>query len=247
MRRRAFLTGIISMAPAGAVAQTVTPLPTALSGDRFSIGDTEYALADVMAPPLYTLASDAPAYFETSRQALQTKLKADLETKNVLSPTRWNVRRVQARPPGGELSLQEMLVMDGAVRVAPQSDEHEFIKRLLMFEEAARNARKGLWGLPAYRIHDAANAISTIGAYHLIEGVVRRAEQFGARFYLNFGDDFRTDFTAGARSVLYRRWARDGFDLKALNAAQIRVRGFVNEINGPSIDLQHSLQIERLA
>ncbi|MBL4619976.1 MAG: hypothetical protein JKX88_07755, partial [Marinicaulis sp.] len=80
--------------------------------------------------------------------------------------------------------------------------------------------------------------------YHVVEGIVVSARATRSRFYLNFGDDCRTDFTASAKSSLYRRWLRDEFDLAALEGAKVRIRGFVVDINGPSIDLTHRRQIE---
>lgn len=209
-------------------------------------GDVEYVLADVMAPPLYVLDDQAPAYFAQSRSALQTLLSNGVETHDALPPTRWGVKPVFATPYDADETLQETLVQLGAVRVAPQTENHDFIRLLLALEQEARAAGSGLWALENYRIFDAMNAFGAIGDYNLVEGPVLRAEKNGSRFYLNFGEDFRKDFTAGAASRLYARWLKNGVDLAAFEGAKIRVRGFVEAINGPSIDLKHPLQIERL-
>lgn len=203
-------------------------------------------LADVMAPPLYVLDDRSPAYFAQSRSALQMLLSSGVETHDALPPTRWGVKPVFATPYDADETLQETLVRLGAVRVAPQTEDHDFIRRLLALEQEARAARLGLWALEDYRVFDAKKAAGAIGAYNLIEGLVLRAEKNGSRFYLNFGEDFREDFTAGAASRFATRWRKNGADLAALNGANIRVRGFVEAINGPSIDLKHPLQIERL-
>lgn len=244
MRRRIFLTGAASFCAVPAHSQTAMAGVKALSGDRFVAGGEECRLADVMAPPLYTLEKETPAYFEAARQTLQTLISTGVELEDVMEKTRWGVRVVKARAPGKNVTVQEFLCQSGAVRVAPQSGDHEFIERLLEIERKARAAQKGLWSFFNYRIYDAASAGAAIGDYHLIEGVVMRAVRTRSRVYLNFGRDYRTDFTAGAVSRLYRRWAKDGLDLETLQGARLRIRGFVEEINGPSIDLKHPKQVE---
>ncbi|VAW04602.1 hypothetical protein MNBD_ALPHA05-1847, partial [hydrothermal vent metagenome] len=139
------------------------------------------------------------------------------------------------------------LITMGAARVAPQSDNLELIDQLLATEEAARAARKGLWALPAYRVFDADKAGAAVGRFHLIEGKVRRIAKVKGRTYINFGADYKTDFTASAGARLYRKWAGQGFDLASLTDARLRIRGFVEAINGPSIALTHRRQIEVLA
>ena len=246
MRRRAFLAGLAASTPFGASARTIISNAEALSGDRFAVDGAEFILADILAPPLYTLADEAPAYFEASRRALQSAMAGAVEIEDVLPATRWGGRIIQARRSGAQETLQENAVAAGAARVGPQSGDHVFIRRLLELEAEARAARRGLWALEDYRIFDAANAWGAVGGFHLVEGTVVRAAQFGGRFYLNFGEDYRTDFTAGATLALYPRWAKAGDDLAAYENAGIRVRGLVEPINGPSLDLKHPLQIERL-
>lgn len=246
MNRRAFLAGVAALAPCGAAAQDISRNAKALSGDQFTLGEAEFALADVIAPPLYRFTQAPPPYFEKSRQALESILRSEFQIEDRLPPTRWGVRRVVARMTGADRTFQEALVADGAVRVFPQGDDHDFIRRLLALEARARAARQGLWALPAYQEFDALDATGAIGGFHLVAGDVVRAEKFGARFYLNFDDDFRTDFTATAASALHRRWLRDDFDLASLIGAPVRIRGHVLSINGPSIDLKHPLQIERV-
>jgi endonuclease YncB( thermonuclease family) len=230
-----------------ASAQTSIKNARALSGDRFVLGEEEFELADIIAPPLYTLGAKPSAYFEPARHTLQIFLSGGVEVEDVAEKTRWGVRVVTAKTAGLEETLQEALVARGAVRVAPLSDDTDLIVRLLEFEKTARESRLGLWGLNAYRIFDAARAEDAIGGYNLIEGAVKRATKTRQRFYLNFGEDYKTDFTAGAVSRIYRRWTKVGFDLAELEGARVRIRGFVDEINGPSIDLKHPKQIELLS
>ncbi len=248
MKRRVFLFAGASAGLLGAAArgQEFKEL-RAFSGGRFYDGDQEYVLADIIAPSAFKLSDRASTYFGESKSALSALLRdAAIESENAGPPTRWGGRIVYARRGGEQKTLQETLVARGAVRVEPQTGDIEFISKLLTLEETARENNRGLWALPDYRVIDAADANSAIGAFHLIEGVVAAAEKVKSRFYLNFGSDYLTDFTAGARAALYRKWAATGLDLASLKGARIRVRGFVEDINGPSIDLKHVKQVEVL-
>lgn len=248
MKRRFFL---LSAAAAGltglsAAAEEIKKLH-AFSGSRFYDGDREYLLADIIAPSAFELSDGASTYFRESKSALNALLSgAVIEPEKAGPPTRWGGRVVYARRRGEQKTLQEELVAAGAVRVKPQSDNLESVSQLLALEQIARAKKRGLWALPDYRVIEATNANPAIGAFHLIEGIVTGAEKVKSRFYLNFGNDYLDDFTASAKGAHYRKWAAAGLDLANLQGARIRVRGFVEDINGPSIDLTHVKQVEIL-
>jgi hypothetical protein len=64
--------------------------------------------------------------------------------------------------------------------------------------------------------------------------------------YINFGADWRTDFTismrGGARREAMRRWT----DLPALSGRRLRVRGWIEQRGGPMIEIQDLAEIEWL-
>ncbi len=243
MRRRAFLIGAgAAAAMPRAVAETGVE---ALAGDRFRIDDQDFQLSDIRAPSAYALHADAEPHFEESKRALEKALNGAVpDWRETAQPTRWGEKVVRADSEGA--SLQERLVEAGAARVVPLTGDLDFIGRLLTLEAGARALRRGLWALDAYRVFDAIAPEAAVGAFNLIEGAPVKAAKVGGRFYLNFGEDYKTDFTASAASGLARRWAKAGFDLARLNGVKIRVRGYVDEINGPSVDLKHIRQIEIL-
>ncbi|MEO1241809.1 MAG: thermonuclease family protein [Pseudomonadota bacterium] len=220
----------------------------ALSGDRFRIGEDDFQLADILAPSLYALQSMSPPYVNEAKEHLQQLLtNSPFEFDDIAPPTRWGMRVVRTGESEKTASLEQRLIAAGAARVAPQTDDIAFIERLLTVERIARQGKKGLWSLDAYQVFDADNATGAIGGYHLVEGSVVSARKARSRFYLNFGDDYRTDFTASTTSILYRRWVKAGFDLASLQGARLRIRGFVVDINGPSVDLTHESQIEDMS
>ena len=85
-----------------------------------------------------------------------------------------------------------------------------------------------------------------VGAYVLVQGRVREVARVQDFVYLNFGPDWRRDFTVRAPAGFARRLAREGLDLAGLEGRNLLVRGPVFETNGPMIELVHPAQIEVL-
>lgn len=242
MNRRAFLGA--PLAGLFGVSAVYGQKAEALSGDSFILSGVEHRLADIVSPRLAGFGAAEP-HAEEARNALSQRLAGGLEAVEEIAPTdRWGRRIVQVRANNADLAMN--LVAAGAVRVRPESDAHALIDALLSAENDARRAKRGLWAYRAYAAHDALNAGGAIGRFALVEGVVKKAVAGRGRYYLNFDDDYRTDFTVTAPSRAARRWAKEGLDLLALEGAQVRARGHVAWINGPSLELLHRQAIEAL-
>ena len=66
------------------------------------------------------------------------------------------------------------------------------------------------------------------------------------RAYLNFGPDWKGDFTVSVEPRHRRLFDAEGIDIEALEDRRIRVRGWVESWNGPLIEVTHPKQIEVL-
>ena len=246
MNRRSLILSALVLAAPGTLRAGVDAPYTALRADLFTGGDGEVRLADIIAPDPASLRGWPQPYAKEARAGLARLLAGQVRIEELAPPDRWG-RRI-ARVLGADgVSLQEKLTEAGAARVRPESADDAFIRRLLDRESEARAARRGLWRLSAYRIRNADGASDAVGGFHLVEGAILAAVKHGGRIYLNFGEDFRTDFTATAKSASARRWRKQGLtDLESLAGARGRARGHVAWINGPSVEIAHPLQIERL-
>ena len=247
MNRRGFLVAGAAGFAIGPSAFAGVASPRATAGDRFTFGDDVFVLSDVIAPSTYSL-SGGPAEFAAGARAILGALLqgAELRIADTGEPTRWGERVVRADDAHSDKNIQLALVEQGGARVYPQSDDLAFVDELLRAEVIARNEARGLWASRAYRVRSADNAGDTIGAFHLVEGVVRRAAATKRRFYLNFGADYKTDYTAGLSNKVLKKWRAASFDPARLEGEKVRIRGFVQSINGPSVDLTHMRQIETL-
>lgn len=157
--------------------------------------------------------------------------------------------RVQGRD-GGDLG--EALVRAGWLFVLPEPDaDPGRLAALLAAEAAARAARAGLWdggpwGPPPYRLEAAEPFDGPADRFVLVEGEVRRVGRAGQRRFLEFGADWRRDFTAGLDAAARRRFERADVDLETLEGARVRVRGWLRWWNGPYLDLDDPRFLERL-
>ena len=142
--------------------------------------------------------------------------------------------------------LQGTLIDRGLARVATTPDRRARAAEMLTRERAAREARRGLWGDPNYRILSDADAAAHIGAFQLVEGRVLAVQRVKGVTYLNFGPDYRTDFTVQVLRESLARFGAADVLLPDLKDQRVRVRGWVRQFNGPLIDVTHPEQIEVL-
>ena len=70
------------------------------------------------------------------------------------------------------------------------------------------------------------------------------AARVRGRIYLNFGTNWRDDYTVSVAPSNARTFIEAGLGPEALAGRRIRVRGWIYERNGPMIDATHPEQIE---
>jgi endonuclease YncB( thermonuclease family) len=141
--------------------------------------------------------------------------------------------------------VQGALLREGAVMVYTFPDNRALADEMLALEEEARRAERGLWGFAETRVQPADEALVR-EHFTVIEGRVRSVARVRDTVYLNFGTDYRRDFTVRLRAQTARALAREGLDVLRLEGARVRVRGWVFEENGPMIELTHAEQLARL-
>lgn len=143
--------------------------------------------------------------------------------------------------------IQGEMLRQGLARAYTFRDNRSCSAALLRAEQDARAARRGIWALPYFAIRraDAVPAADT-DTFQLVEGMVLAVAERGGRTYLNFGTDWRTDFTASVAPENRALFERDQYDLKALEGRSVRIRGWLESRNGPMMSVTHPEQIERL-
>ncbi len=142
--------------------------------------------------------------------------------------------------------LQAQLIDAGLARVASHTDTRRCAAALLKREAAARTARRGFWANAFYRVRKPEELGPDIGTFQIVEGKILSARLGRERTYLNFGPDYRTDFTVTISARDMKRLAKEGIDPASWNGKTVRVRGWLALLNGPEIELTHAEQLELL-
>jgi micrococcal nuclease len=141
---------------------------------------------------------------------------------------------------------QGEMLSRGLARVYTFADNRAAAADLLALEAQAREAKRGIWTLNYYRVQDADGKVGPPDTYQLVEGTVVKVADIRGRIFLNFGSDFKKDFTATISPRDAKSFASAGIDLESLKDRRVRLRGWIDERNGPAMDVTHPEQVELL-
>jgi endonuclease YncB( thermonuclease family) len=145
-----------------------------------------------------------------------------------------------------DLWVQGRLLRQGWARVYTFPDNRALVPQMLAAEREARAAGSGIWRHPFYAIRTPESVGRDVNTFQVVEGCAVDVAEVGSRLYVNFGADWRTDFTVSVDDRDRRR--HGGFDwlVDAVPPPCLRVRGWVKPRNGPMIEVTHPEQIEPL-
>jgi endonuclease YncB( thermonuclease family) len=139
------------------------------------------------------------------------------------------------------------LVARGVAWAATDATNPAMAAQLYALEDAARKARKGLWSKDSpFGLLTPQTAAQGNGTFRVIEGTVNRAATSKNNLYLNFGSDWRKDFTVMITPGIRKGLSKKGVDAMALAGQKIRVRGWLREWNGPFMELETPERLEVL-
>jgi endonuclease YncB( thermonuclease family) len=141
--------------------------------------------------------------------------------------------------------LQEMLLTRGLARVASTDDTRALVPELLRIEAQARAAHSAC-GRSRLSHRTPADAGDALDRFQIVEGRVLAAALVRSGGYLNFGADYKTDFTLSFSREALQRLQESGIVFKSLQGVRLRARGWLRYFNGPLIDITHPEQIEVL-
>lgn len=140
--------------------------------------------------------------------------------------------------------VQAAVLSDGMARVYSFPDNRAAVQELLDLEIAARAAGRGIWAESWYAVRTVDGLESEIDSFQLVEARVLDVARVKGRAYLNFGADWKTDFTLVLNEDALRLFDEAGIAPESFEGRRIRVRGWVESFNGPMIEVTHPEQIE---
>jgi endonuclease YncB( thermonuclease family) len=142
--------------------------------------------------------------------------------------------------------VQEALLREGLARVFLLPTHPQCAKELYAAEAAARDAGRGLWALSEYAVRSPENLGRDRGTFQIVEGRVVSAAVKGGRAYLNFGNDWKNDFTVTIAPGDMKTFRKRHADPRDYAGKTIRVRGIVDWYRGPEIEPMGPESIEVL-
>lgn len=145
--------------------------------------------------------------------------------------------------------LQDALVSSGFALAYPQADNHACTQQLLAPEAAARNAKRGLWGLAYFKIlqaSDPRSIFNLVQTYQIVEGTPDQASESGGRITLNFGSGRKFGFIAIVEPAARKRFA-DKQTPQDWTGVAMRLRGWIDRRRGPTLSIALPEQIEFLS
>ena len=155
-----------------------------------------------------------------------------------------NQKIVHIELPNGNW-LQQMLVEQGTAFVFPLRDHISGLTALYAAEDKARMQKLGIWQttmvLPAE--DNAGNKSIRTGWFQVIRGAVLDTARVRRQVFLNFGVDWRKDFTVEIPASAMRAFKKADVDPLSFQTQQIEVRGWVTWKGGPHIMLEGPGQI----
>lgn len=147
---------------------------------------------------------------------------------------------------GRQIWLQGEMLARGLARVYSFRDNRALVPEMLALERSARGRGIGIWSLPFYSVRTAAQSKDHINNFGIVEDVVFQTAVVKGRTFLNFTDDWRSDFTVVIAPKNRRLFENAGVKLDSLAGQTIRVRGWIKNWNGPMIEIDHPEQLEIL-
>lgn len=256
------ISGAVSAAmPAGLTACGTAIITDAPDGETLTTSDgSSIQLAGIKAPEIWPRGAQYATWphAEWSQASLQrltigqtVSLFCEGETVSLNGE---KIAHMQL--PSGEW-LQQILVGEGAVFVFPRRDHISGIPLLYAAEDRARQSNLGIWqSNKIYRTNsgndndvtassNAAGEIRT-GWFQVVRGTVLNAAPVRRQIFLNFGTDWRKDFTVEISASANRAFGKANIDPLSYQMQLVEVRGWVTWKGGPHIMLEGPGQIRTI-
>lgn len=228
-----------------------------IDGETLALdGGSEVRLVGALAPRAFDAAGETATWplADHARVALQ-EIVASRNVRLAFSGRRTDrygrlLAHVFARSGETQVWVQGEMLKRGLARAYGLEGSVACLAELIAHEAVAREQAAGLWAETAYAVRgadDVSALLRLTGTFQVVEGKVVDVSDIRGATYVNFGQDWRQDFTAVLRAPARRLSASGPWRADELKGRKIRVRGWIERRGGPMIDVAHPAAIEVLA
>ncbi len=248
---------VVTLAAGEALAGTPQQLPSGgtalvkavMSGDTVILGDGRVLrLSGIQAPRIvqsrarphaWPLASDAKAALER----LVLGRTVTLYVAGARQDRHDHLLGQLVRDDG--LWLQGEMLSLGWARVTAAPDLRELGVEMYALEQAARDARRGIWDNRFYAIRESGSLGGhDLDSFQVVEGRVASVTLGKGQLYLNFGPNWHTDFSVRVPRRSLKPFRQLHGDPRQFQGQRVRVRGWVFRHGGPEIEVTIPEQLE---
>lgn len=227
--KRAVAALLFCLAATPVCAAETVHVARILSGDEVALTDGRtLRLAAIKAAP------EAEIWLRANAEGRDARLQA-------VSTDRYGRLTAALYIDGRDVPVQDDLLRMGAASVYPLTGAEPYIDNLLEAEAAARAQGLGMW---ANAYTDAADAEKLIGHYGFVQGRVAEVAKVGSKIYINFGEDWREDFTVTIPAKYAKEFRKAGQDPMAFKNRILRVRGWITRDSGPGLTATDPRQVD---
>ncbi|MGE0706141.1 MAG: thermonuclease family protein [Hyphomicrobiaceae bacterium] len=237
-----------------------------IDGDTFRLDDgVEVRLVGTLAPRPGDSGGEMPRHSWAPAEAARAGLTALIAGRSValaFAEARTDrYGRVLAHvftkdEQGGDVWVQGRLVETGMTRAMALPDMAACIGELVSREKQARVANLGLWSHAAYQVRPADRPTELARyrhSYQLVRGVVERVRQTRGLAIVELASGERPPAPEGrgqrhAFKIIWKRRIAETaglVDINSLTGRNVLVRGWVDVMHGPEIEILTAGQLER--
>lgn len=141
------------------------------------------------------------------------------------------------------LWVQGEMLKYGMARVYTFPNNRAVTPQMMDFETMARQNNSGIWAMNYYKSKKQETSAEYYNSFQLITGTVKKVVKIRGTYYLNYGKDWKEDFTIVIKSRAVRKFIKAGIRLEDYAGKDIEVRGWLKSYNGPMIEATHPEQI----
>jgi micrococcal nuclease len=142
--------------------------------------------------------------------------------------------------------VQGSLLAQGLARARPSAANPQMTTQMLALEDTARQAKTVLWALPDHVVRTTDTIGEAPHGFAIVEGVIDSVSTTRNRIYLNFGKNWKKDFTVGLDPQARQTFAKQGLKPLEWGGRRVRARGWLRFWNGPYMDVDSPESLEFL-
>ncbi len=214
-------------------------------------GNKRYRLSDILIPVDYdtlVIKHLEDILHEKKVKIYGSKTQHYVNIEGTADVDRYNIPLVNLILEGGHWVQADLVQRGMAMVYNTEGFGSDRMKMLLEMEAEARKAKAGFWSNSLYGVKTPETVKEFTNSFQVVEGRVSYITVKKNTAFVNFDRDWKTDLTLEASRSNWDNFYLDSNLSDPLNwqGRQVRVRGWVQEKNGPMIEINNKDQIELL-